>query len=346
MARNPKKTKMVEEEIDLENEEIENEEMIDEDADQTDAGSTIRAKPSDASRAGMMAQAMGMMASMDKSQLEAVLAQIGHEADNIPDDAAKKNAMSIMPKGDAKAAMNPAIKEDLAELFGSEELTEDFKERTAVLFESAVNAKVLAEVARLEDKYEQHLTEEVNEITSTLTEQIDQYLSYAVSEWIKENEVAIDSSIKADLSESFLQGIANLLAEHYVSIPEEKVDIVEKLAEKVHELEESLNEQLNDNMEMASILEEYTKQDILAEVSEGLAVTQIDKFEKLAETVDYTDNDDYKNKLEIIKEHHFGVKSKPTMINEEVDTDEHTNNEPVVPSVDAYAKAISRTLKK
>lgn len=314
-------------------------------AEETPASDTIEAKPSDASRSAMMAQAMTKMASMDKSQLEAVLAQIGHEADNIADGTADKNRQSIAAKG----AVDQAVKEDVAELFGSEQLSEQFKEKTAVLFESAVSARVLAETAKIEEQYQQKLEQEVAEVTQSLSEQIDHYLSYVAEQWVKQNEVAIESSLKSDLTENFIRGLQHLFAEHYVQIPDEQVDVVESLVERIDQLEDELNEQISTNIELSEAIEGYGKQEVFNEVANGLALTQVDKFTKLSETVEYGDAETYKKKLEIIKEHHFGVKTKPTTLNEQVEQPED-NSQPEVrytsPAIENYAKAISRTIKK
>jgi len=310
--------------------------------DNTSAASSIEAKLSDASKSGMMAQAMTSMAAMDKSQLSQVLAMMNSKqfASTIPDDAAAKNAASVAMKG--------AVKEDVAELFSGEQLSEEFKEKTAVLFEAAVNAKVIAEVARIEEEYETRLQEEVEEVTDTLTEQIDHYMSYVAQNWLEENEVAIETSLRNELAEDFIMGLRNLFAEHYVQFPEEQVDAVEALAEKVEELEARLNEQLKNNIELTAIVEEHDKENIFAEVSEGLALTQVDKFKTLTEGVEFENNpDNYRKKLEIVKEKYFGIKTAPSTLNEEVE--EYTQTQEVKylePQIANYAKAISRTIKK
>jgi hypothetical protein len=310
--------------------------------DNTSAASSIETKPSDASKSAMMAQAMTSMAAMDKSQLDQVLAMMNSKqfASTIPDDAAAKNAASVAMKG--------AIKEDVAELFAGEQLSEEFKEKTAVLFEAAVNAKVIAEVARIEEEYETKLEEEVEQVTDTLTEQIDHYMSYVAQNWLEENQVAIDNTLRNELAEDFIMGLRNLFAEHYVQFPDEQIDAVEALAEKVEELEARLNEQLEKNIEMSAIVEERNKEKIFAEVSEGLALTQVDKFKTLTEGVEFENNpDNFKKKLEIVKEKYFGIKQAPSTLNEEVEETQPTQEVKYLePQIANYAKAISRTIKK
>lgn len=315
--------------------------------EESPAADTIEAKPSDASRAQMMAQATTQMASMDKSTLSQVLAIMNSKefAKNIPDNAADQNRQTVAAKG---AAMSQAMKEDVAELFSSEQLSEDFKQKTTVLFESAVTARVAAATVEIEEQYNQKLEQEIASVTEVLGQQIDQYLSYVAEQWVKENEVAIEKSLKSDLTESFINGLQRLFAEHYVTIPDDQVDIVESLVDQIDQLETRLNEQISTNVEMAEVLESYGKQEVFDEVAQGLAMTQVDKFSQLAETVEFGDVDTYKKKLEIIKEHHFGTKAKPTNLNEQVDQED--NSQPTVkytsPLIENYAKAISRTIKK
>lgn len=311
--------------------------------EETAAADSIEAKPSDASKAGMMAQAMTAMAVMDKSQLEQVLATMNSQnfASTIPDGTAEKNAASVAMKG--------AVKEDVAALFGSEELSEEFKEKTAVLFEAAVAARLAIVEAEIKEAYDEKLKTELSEAVDVLQEQIDQYLTFTANEWLKENQVAIDTSIKTQLAEDFIKGLHGLFSEHNFSVPEDQVDALEAMAEKVAALEDRLNEQMNLNMELVSVVEEYNRDEIFDEVCEGLAVTQMEKFRTLAEGVDF-DNDAevYKKKLEIIKEQYFGTKTKPTTLNEEVVIEEgtQTQTEYIDPAMAAYAKAITKTVKK
>ena len=325
-----------------------NKEVIHE-ADAASAAATLQTHPTPASsRAGMMAQAMTQMAAMDVSQLQAILAQIGHEADNIPNGAAAQNKASVDAKGDVKSAMTAAMKEDVSELFGSEELTEEFKEKTAVLFEAAVNARVIAETTRIEEEYEVKLYEEVEAGIETLTEQIDQYLSYCAEQWLADNEVAIESSLRNEITEQFIAGLHNLFQENYMSVPEEQTDVVEALAGKVAELENKLNEQIKDNIELTDVLEQYTKEEILDEVSEGLALTQVEKLRTLSEGVDFDSVDSYKKKLEIIKENYFKKNTVKTTLTEENYSIDEPGREVVYtdPSIRSYAQAISRTIKR
>lgn len=292
----------------------------------------------------------GMNKAVDLLQAALAIMNSKEFGKNIPDDAAAKNAASVQMKGNAAAAVMPnlsqAVKEELSEIFGSQELSEDFQDKATTLFEAALHAKVSVHMAELEEQFEEKLEEAVE----GLVEKLDHYISYVAEEWVKENEVAIEASIKTEMTESFMEGLKELFAEHYIDIPEEKVEIIEALAEKVEELEDDLNEQVNSNIELVEMLKDYNRQEIFNEVAEGLALTQIDKFKTLAESVDFNlDDDDYKQKLETIKESYFSVKTKPSNLFEEVELDESNEEEKTSfaePQMASYARAISKTIKR
>ena len=245
-----------------------------------------------------------------------------------------------------------ALKNEQIDILSDEVRTtktpEEFKEKTAVLFEAAVNARVIAETTRIEEEYEVKLYEEVEAGIETLTEQIDQYLSYCAEQWLADNEVAIESSLRNEITEQFIAGLHNLFQENYMSVPEEQTDVVEALAGKVAELENKLNEQIKDNIELTDVLEQYTKEEILDEVSEGLALTQVEKLRTLSEGVDFDSVDSYKKKLEIIKENYFKKNTVKTTLTEENYSIDEPGREVVYtdPSIRSYAQAISRTIKK
>lgn len=316
----------------------------------TAAAQSIEAKPSDASRASMMLDIMNLCGSLDKSTLEATLAQIGKEAKDIPEGAAASNRASVAAKGDAKSVVTQAMKEDIAELFGSADLTEEFKEKTAVLFEAAVNARVLVVESELQEQYEAKLVEEVKTISEATIDQVDQYLSRTAEKWLEDNQVAIDKSLATEVVEGFMTGLHQLFTEHYVTVPEGKVDVVEALTARVDELETLYNEQTQQVIEMTEALEKKSQEETFAEVAEGLALTQVDKLKKLCEGVEFNDADSYKSKLTIIREHHFPVKRSPgpqTLL------EQTTGDEPADqtvkfndPSIKSYYAAISRTIKK
>jgi hypothetical protein len=286
------------------------------------------------------------------------LQKFGKYSEGVPKDGASNQAtLNMKPSAAVGGAtqgqmpMPKLAKEDLEVIFGSDALTEEFTVKATTLFESAVAARVAIEKVALDEAYETKLTEEVTAIKTKLEEQIDQYLNYSVKEWIKLNEVAIESSIRNDVMESFISGLKNLFTEHYIEIPEDKVDLVAELASKVEDLEAKLNETVKEKMAVQEEVDALQKKEAFKEVSEGLAMTQVEKLRQLTESFNGEDLDSYKKKLSIVKESHFSTQKKPTQSNiltEEFIAEEDENNKivNVDPSVARYAEIISRTVKK
>ncbi len=281
--------------------------------------------------------------------------QFGKFGDGAP-DASEKNKESIEakpsaagPKGqDVKMPMVKIdAKEDVEEMFG-EDLSEEFKEKATTLFEAAVSARVIAELTRLEEEFETRLNNEVAEAVETLTDHLDKYLDYVVENWMNENRVAIESALRNELMEEFIEGLKNLFAQHYIDVPNTKLDVLESLASKVKELETRLNESIQENVEMKRQILETKRLGVLADVSEGLTMVQLDKFEKLAEGIEFDGNlDAYRRKLNIIKENYFGDKPSAKRV-QSYDEPNGVLTEEVVtsPEVKRYVEAISRTIKK
>lgn len=250
----------------------------------------------------------------------------------------------------AKNKASVSMKEDMEGLFQGEDLTEEFKEKATAIFEAAVQLRVSELAEQLETEYNAKLEEQVVEVVEDISTKVDDYMNYVVQEWITENEVAIESSLKSEITEEFIEGLRNLFVEHYITIPEEKVDVVEELSVRVEDLETKLNEATEANIELSKALAENVKEKIFLEVSEGLVATQADKFKTLAEGVEYNDEETYRRKLEIVKENYFTQKKvKSDMIQEEV---EHASDEPAKAApklsgpVANYVQAISRTAKR
>lgn len=260
-------------------------------------------------------------------------------------DMSAKNKSSIAMKGSAASSAAGSMKEELTQIFGTE-VSEEFIEKASTLFEAAVALKV----DEIEQNYAATLDEEVAKIRAELSEQADQYLTFAAQEWIKENEVAIETSLKNELTEEFIEGLKNLFAEHYIEIPSDKVDVLETLTTKVEELEARLNESLNDKIELKSELARYEMQEAFSKVSEGLALTQVEKFRTIAENLEFGgDIAAYKKKLETVKETYFTDKKSATsnILTEEFDNGDDSSAAPAVSGeMSKYVTAISRTLKK
>ena len=217
------------------------------------------------------------------------------------------------------------IEEDVNALLGGEELSEEFKEKARVIFEAALTSKIKEIQETLEVQYAERLEEERQSLKGQLTERVDAYLEYVCEEWMTENELAIEHGLKTEMTESFLSGMKGLFEEHYVTIPEEKYDVLESMVEKLDDMETKLNEQIEKNIGLNKRLAESTADTVLSVVSEGLAETQKEKLASLAESVEFESEDEYREKLETLKESYFSkaptAKSEaPQTISESVDS--------------------------
>ena len=264
------------------------------------------------------------------------------------DEEEVKSGYKMENKKLKKEDLNLDVKEDMDAIMSGEELSEEFKTKAATIFEAAVSAKVISEVndrvEALEEEFKKEIQEAKEEYKSNMSEKVDGYLNYVVEEWMKENELAVERGIRSELVEDFMTGLKNLFQEHYIDIPEEKVDLVDDLFEKVEDLEKQLDETVNNSVEMKKELAEYKKQDTLREVSEELADTEKEKLQKLSEGVDYEDSDQYKEKLEVIKENYFPKgEDTPQPLTEEVENNE---SEELVEEIDASVSFYAERLKR
>jgi hypothetical protein len=233
------------------------------------------------------------------------------------------------------------IEEDVNALLGGEELSEEFKEKAKVIFEAAITSKIKEVQEALEVQYETKLDEAKEEMKVSLTERVDSYLEYVCEEWMGENELAIEHGLKTEMTESFLSGMKGLFEEHYVTIPEEKYDVLESMVEKLDDMETKLNEQIEKNMGLNRRLAESTADVVLSTVSEGLAETQKEKLASLAESVEFESEEEYREKLETLKESYFSGKSvvkseAPQTLSEGVDS----TPAPVAGTMDAYLRTL------
>lgn len=312
-------------------------------------------------KADAMAHLLGHMNSMSKGDaidfFHQVMAQFGPGKDyGVSDKSAANQATLDMKPSHAVAVKGPKtkdgmprlnVKEDVEEMFAGEELTEEFKEKASTLFEAAVAARVVAETARLEEEFETALDEQVSLIAEELSQKADDYINYAVENFMSENEVAIESTLRNEIMEEFIDGLQKLFAEHYINVPETKVDVLEALAEKVDALESKLDEAISENVELRDIIAEEAKKDIFTDLASDLALTQQEKFAALAEGIEFDgDLETYARKLEIVKENYFSDKSvhASNIIEEsfEGNIGETVN---VDPRVGRYVQALSRTVK-
>lgn len=307
------------------------------------AAATLKPNPSRPEMLSTLTQMLAQLGQEDLSHFfNDAMAQIGHEADNIPPGAAAQNAASIA----AKTGGAMATKEDIAQIFGNDQtLTEEFTEKATDVFNALVEAKVVTVRAELEEEYQQKLAEEAESVVSDITEVLDQYLNYVASEWVKENKLELESSLKNEIAESLMQGIYNVFVENNLNVPESKVDVVEALVNRVETLENTLEEETKNNIELTNQLQEKVRNEIFAEVSEGMTSTAAQKLKVVAESVDFVNEDTFRKKLNILKESNFEKKTstKPqALVEEELLNDEEEVAED--PIMNRYAQAISKTL--
>jgi len=359
---------------------IENNQVDVNEADAASNMATIETKPTEVSRSELMAKMVDYAAKASKEELASFIASIGGEAgedkevldndelfninktaQNGVGDMAQKNAASIKSAGKHADPM-AHVKEDLDLLFGgSEDLSEDFRLKVSTLFEAAVSTRVNLEVAKIEEhfenmqgeiaeSYEQILEESIEDIKSEMVENIDNYLNYAVAEWMNDNKQAIKNNIRTEMAESFLSNLKQVFEDHYVQIPEDQVDVVEALSNELEEIKTRLNVVIESNIELSKIVNTNYVNEITNEVSEGMTDTQKDKFVKLTEAINYSDINEFRKKISIIKETYFPknqeVKVAPDQLLSETVEEPVKQSSSLDPNMQSYVSSISKTLKK
>ena len=236
------------------------------------------------------------------------------------------------------------VSDDVSALTQDEELSEEFKEKAATIFEAAVKSKIRSEVERIEMEKTQEIAEEINTVRDELTEKVDNYMNYVVEEWMKENEIAIERGLKGEIAEDFISGLKALFEEHYVDVPDEKYDILGQQSEKIDELEAKLNEQIEKNAEMKKSHDVLVRDRVFTECSSDLADTEVEKFKSLAEEVDFSNEESFKEKLDQLKESYF---PKATTVAESVDTpSEEGQSYDTTGAMSTYMAAISKNVKR
>ena len=331
----------------VEKEEVDEEEVAEEAEEVEEAVSVPKTK------AGMIKALYDQLNTMKKSDLSDSFSKIMGstltEEEEADEDEEEEKPMES--KKLKKEDLEIDVKEDIEAIVNGEDLSEDFKTKASTIFEAAVSAKVLSEVNsridELETNYKKEITEAKEEHLSTVTEKVDGYLNYVTEEWMKENELAVEKGIRSELVEDFMTGLKNLFTEHYIDIPEEKVDLVDDLFEKVEELEQKLDESINTSVDIKKELADYKKAETLREVSEDLADTEKEKLGKLADGIDFEDKSQYSEKLEVIKENYFPKQQSETITEELENTEEEqTISESTTdPIMSKYASALTRLNK-
>ena len=258
---------------------------------------------------GKMIEGLGKMKSTDlKGVHEKVKAAISGDAEEVEESKESKELKELeaAKKEIEEKIKQISVKEDVEALVqGEDDLSDEFKEKAATIFEAAVKTKIRDEIETIEDEYAEKLAESISKHDEETSEKVDAYLNYVVEEWMKTNEVAIEHKLKTDISENFITALKGLFEEHNITVPDEKYDILDAAAKQADEMEAKLNEQIDKNVELSQKVSELEKNEILVDVASDLADTEVEKFVGLAENVEYEDSDDFKKKLQTIKESYF-----------------------------------------
>jgi len=313
-------------------------------------GSSKMEKPKEVgTKMGMINAMVKKMSRMNKGAINSMYSNVmsgmkkpmmGEEAeateDSVPNQEYKVTPQDIDIKADVKA------------LFGNEDLSEEFKDKAATIFEAAVVTKINEHIDIYNTTVQSSYEDDVKSIKEEMAEKMDSYMDYVVEQWADDNKLAVEQGLKNELVEDFMKGLKGLFEEHYIDIPEEKVDVVEELAAKNEELQAQLNTEIERNVEIKKDLDENSKDKMVDTVSEGLTETQKDKFKTLAEGIDFSNKETYQKKLETIKESYFVEETQKEVTSPIGDTEEPLDEEIKQPkgSMAGYVNAISRTLKK
>lgn len=283
----------------------------------------------------------------DSAKIDATKAAKNAEAPKTKPSDASPDTQNKPVGGKKTMTEEESFESDIDALFADDStISEEFKSKATTIFEARVLDRVQQIQEQMETEYASMLEEAVEEIKSDLTEKVDDYLNYVVEQWLEQNEIAIETGLRSELTEEFIAGLRNLFAEHYISVPEDKVDLVEELASKVEELESKLDEEIERGIELNKALVESLKTEITYTVCEGLTDTQMEKIKSLAESVEFTTEEEYQEKLVTIRENYFpsGVKkAAEEQLHEEVEDGSENVKVSADPYVAAAMQAISKT---
>ena len=270
--------------------------------------------------------------------------------ESYDDDKKKKEMSEAEHKDDEKMKKETAkdkvkdmdMKEDVNALTEGEDLSEEFKAKAATIFEAAVKAKLVEEIEKLEGEYETKVAEKVEETKSEIVEKVDAYLNYVVEEWMKENELAIEKGLRAEITEDFIGGLKSLFESHYINVPQEKYDVIESQAAEIEKLKEEVNQTIEKNVELNQKVSENNRQEIINDVSSDLAATEAEKLGKLAESIEYKDAESFRNSVETLKNSYYPKQEASD--NESNEVAANAGSE-LSESMAAYTAAISKSKK-
>ena len=309
------------------------------------------AKPADPMPAGMKEedQVEGDVVAEDEKVTDEVVSEEESTTDEVVSEEETTETESteeVVAEDEEKVEYS--LEDDINALVEGEDLSEEFKEKAATIFEAAINSKVSGIKEQLVASYEEKLVEEVASIKEELKDRVDSYLEYVADEWIAENQLAVESGLKEEMTESFISGMKSLFEEHYVTIPEEKYDVIESMVDKLDEMEGKLNEQIEKNIALIKRLADSVSDVVFAEVTDGLAQTQKDKLAGLVDNVEFESETAYREKLNTLKESYFPTqkaqRNQAENLTEEAGSTDYTSS--VSPSMEAYLKTLTRVSKK
>ena len=306
------------------------------------------AKPADPMPAGMKEedQVEGDVVAEDEQVTDEVVSEEETTTDEVVSEEETTETEEVV--AEEEETIEYSIEDDINALVEGEELSEDFKAKAATIFEAAINSKVAGIKEELTASYEEKLVEEVASIKEELKDRVDSYLEYVADEWIAENQLAVESGLKEEMTESFISGMKSLFEEHYVTIPEEKYDVIESMVDKLDEMEGKLNEQIEKNIALNKRLAESVSDVVFADVTEGLALSQKEKLANLVNNVEFESETAYREKLETLKESYFPTKvaqrNQTENLTEEAGSPVDTTN--YSPTMEAYLKTLTRVSKK
>ena len=279
---------------------------------------------------------------------EQVTDEVVSEEESTTDEVVSEEETTTDEVVEEEEKIEYSVEDDINALIEGEELSESFREKAATIFEAAINSKVKGIKEELTASYEEKLVEEVASIKEELKDRVDSYLEYVADEWVAENQLAVESGLKEEMTESFISGMKSLFEEHYVTIPEEKYDVIESMVDKLDEMEGKLNEQIEKNVALNKRLAESVSDVVFAEVTDGLAQTQKDKLAGLVDNVEFESETAYREKLNTLKESYFPTKvaqrNTTENLTEETGSTDYTSS--VSPSMEAYLKTLTRVSKK
>ena len=304
-----------------------------------DDSNKLKDPAGEGSYAANLKSVKGVMAKTKKEEVETEEEVVAEDQTSEEEVVAEEEEVTELPE----ITDEVDIDDDVNALLGGQELSEEFREKAKTIFEAALKSKVTELREAMEAHYEAKLVEEVEGMKDELIERVDSYLEYVADEWLQENAIEVERGLRTEMTESFLEGMRGLFEEHYVSIPEDKYDVVENMVDKLDEMESKLNEQIEKNIAITKSLSEATGGNILSDVSEGLSTTQKEKLASLAEGVEFESEESYKEKLETLKESYF--KAAPKRSDSEV-LNESAATPDVSGSMAAYIQALSHATKK